>query len=421
MCGENISGFVSGVLGFGSPPRVRGKRLDCGPHAHGGGLTPACAGKTVGATPCPPGTSAHPRVCGENTARAPGLIAASGSPPRVRGKRRRPRRPEPCAGLTPACAGKTFDEVGAGSDGRAHPRVCGENGFSGRDKGLGVGSPPRVRGKRAPGGVLDDGRRLTPACAGKTKPRTGASSATAAHPRVCGENLEGAGEGVDGLGSPPRVRGKHRRVRSHFPPARLTPACAGKTSARNCSQSSPRAHPRVCGENLAGDLADAEAQGSPPRVRGKRAGQRCERVQERLTPACAGKTAAMRLAFSATGAHPRVCGENQEVAVCAFGAAGSPPRVRGKPQILSGSVRVRGLTPACAGKTRAGARTRASVRAHPRVCGENLRSENPLRTTMGSPPRVRGKPIRSLHIPSLIGLTPACAGKTFLPGFGRLR
>ena len=52
--------------------------------------------------------------------------------------------------------------------------------------------------------------------------------------------------------------------------------------------------------------------------------------------------------------------------------AGSSPRVRGKLEPPEGEASISGLIPACAGKTAVGSETLAAMRAHPRVCGENL-------------------------------------------------
>ena len=108
MCGENlgIQFNQSGV--WGSPPRVRGKRMI------GFGLpclmriTPACAGKTPHALQKFSPFQDHPRVCGENLAVLTKLLFQLGSPPRVRGKRDYESKGNYTVGITPACAGKTL-------------------------------------------------------------------------------------------------------------------------------------------------------------------------------------------------------------------------------------------------------------------------------------------------------------------------
>ena len=111
---------------------------------------------------------------------------------------------------------------------------------------------------------------------------------------------------------------------------RITPACAGKTSAARVTRAACQDHPRVCGENDWLRDKVVEMEGSPPRVRGKHWDKAWNGLKERITPACAGKTdRAHREAFG-TQDHPRVCGENAPVAPSMLDFMGSPPRVRGK-------------------------------------------------------------------------------------------
>ena len=193
---------------------------------------------------------------------------------------------------------------------------------------------------------------------------------------------------------------------------RLTPACAGKTALRRWYRSAPTAHPRVCGENSKVKYDQEELEGSPPRVRGKQRKTPYDPHHTGLTPACAGKTRRCRRRIRWRSAHPRVCGENA-ASVSHDGLAwGSPPRVRGKPQWPMGPHHRHRLTPACAGKTGGGRGGGFVHGAHPRVCGENAVGDPLAALAYGSPPRVRGKPAGRHAQHEQPGLTPACAGKT---------
>ena len=109
----------------------------------------------------------HPRVCGEKISKLVELTGIPGSPPRVRGKVTYRNAVRFGLGITPACAGKrqactvhltaTWD----------HPRVRGEKIVRRRNGHIGVGSPPRARGKVCLGGLAVDLAGITPACAGK--------------------------------------------------------------------------------------------------------------------------------------------------------------------------------------------------------------------------------------------------------------
>ena len=154
-----------------------------------------------------------------------------------------------------------------------------------------------------------------------------------AHPRVCGENQSVNIKIHPASGSSPRVRGKQSREQQHVCDAGLIPACAGKTVARYFPRVSSQAHPRVCGENTLQRKLAGNSEGSSPRVRGKHViSPRCI-VVERLIPACAGKTSRVNTVNTVARAHPRVCGENVKWVVCFLGVVGSSPRVRGKPRL----------------------------------------------------------------------------------------
>ena len=149
--------------------------------------------------------------------------------------------------------------------------MCGENSPLGKYAGSPVGSSPRVRGKPPTHRVHRYPCGLIPACAGKTPPRSDNGCDNRAHPRVCGENqLEASGMSVR-EGSSPRVRGKPMSDLRRRTARGLIPACAGKTRFREHTISEPRAHPRVCGENLCDRGCSRLCGGSSPRVRGKRA------------------------------------------------------------------------------------------------------------------------------------------------------
>ena len=132
---------------------------------------------------------------------------------------------------------------------------------------------------------------------------------------------------------------------------RITPACAGKTGKKKRGLCPAKDHPRVCGENTKSAYAKTVIGGSPPRVRGKQNADGKRARGGRITPACAGKTSPPRARPSGGQDHPRVCGENTNTRKTQMSAKGSPPRVRGKQCPKNGTALLVGITPACAGKT----------------------------------------------------------------------
>ena len=167
-CGENVHLPLERPPRLGSSPRVRGKRGIFALSLIGSGLIPARAGKTCGRWGTTARARAHPRACGENSVGIPTFPGGYGSSPRVRGKRPRPAL---CAGagrLIPARAGKTPRPRRPARSPGAHPRACGENPvLNNFIRGL-AGSSPRVRGKLSSAREDLSAARLIPACAGKT-------------------------------------------------------------------------------------------------------------------------------------------------------------------------------------------------------------------------------------------------------------
>ena len=111
-----------------------------------------------------------------------------------------------------------------------------------------------------------------------------------------------------------------------------------------------------------------------------------------------------------------MCGENSTKKASCCDSLGSPPRVRGKPYTGLIFILASGITPACAGKTFAEPLRHHIREDHPRVCGENYLRRSWSKAEEGSPPRVRGKLPSALYPAVLAGITPACAGKTRLHG-----
>ena len=151
--------------------------------------------------------------------------------------------------------------------------------------------------------------------------------------------------------------------------------------------------------------------GSPPHVRGKgRRAIRALRVRG-ITPAYAGKSTRGTDAHKRPWDHPRVCGEKKRLGAEAAPEPGSPPHVRGKGCCYHPMIFVDGITPACAGKRNWRNLKMKPAKDHPRMCGEKSSISSSMLASMGSPPHVRGKGIPPSELVFPVGITPACAGK----------
>ena len=147
VCGEKYYVTVGKADHEGSPPRMRGKAKTSQKGLWGPRITPAYAGKSG---PCPdrvPPAGDHPRVCGEKSQSTSASPRALGSPPRMRGKGVKQSNSRIRMGITPAYAGKSCIYRSTTSISWDHPRVCGEKSFKTSTSCWSKGSPPRMRGK----------------------------------------------------------------------------------------------------------------------------------------------------------------------------------------------------------------------------------------------------------------------------------
>ena len=291
MCGEHISPPMRLASTTGSSPHVRGTPASGSPSCAPTGIIPACAGNTASWPSWPWCRGDHPRMCGEHLPFHLFGVFAPGSSPHVRGTLPANRRP----------TDYRWD----------HPRMCGEHPLRHRRSLQLLGSSPHVRGtlQRAAGTVQFVG--IIPACAGNTMHCRRIRLGDGDHPRMCGEHSTSVICVDEFAGSSPHVRGTHssitcsriacrgssphvRGTRSMATPVVQTigiiPACAGNTNTNTRTTSSPKDHPRMCGEHWRCRRFLVRRWGSSPHVRGTLSGD-IEEVGERgIIPACAGNT-----------------------------------------------------------------------------------------------------------------------------------
>ena len=171
-----------------------------------------------------------------------------GSPPRGRGKGDGASGVKPCAGITPAWAGKRSGLPKRSMTVRDHPRVGGEKERFVMPLGLELGSPPRGRGKEKIKDLQQLLARITPAWAGKRGMEAREGDVGGDHPRVGGEKSSARHTRTTATGSPPRGRGKVCKETQPGADHGITPAWAGKSAQRLGILTCAGDHPRVGGE-----------------------------------------------------------------------------------------------------------------------------------------------------------------------------
>ena len=234
----------------------------------------------------------QPRVRGEHDGWPDGAGCRAGSAPRARGTQDPLGIRHACHRISPACAGNTVESAPSRASPSYQPRVRGEHGPLRHAPNDQSGSAPRARGTRAVRRALPCRFRISPACAGNTTPGVRCVRCRSDQPRVRGEHgrsqLGNAGLRI----SAPRARGTRARGRHQGRRERISPACAGNTVSVTVTPPTKSDQPRVRGEHDAGLITRGMWVGSAPRARGTRGGVEGIGDVPRISPACAGNTSA---------------------------------------------------------------------------------------------------------------------------------
>ena len=231
MCGEHKSmAFCVGTL-RGSSPHVRGALVWSCPYCGHSGIIPACAGSTRYSTTGKQGRRDHPRMCGEHLSFMAFLMVSAGSSPHVRGARHHLHKIATRHGIIPACAGSTFNASFGALQNRDHPRMCGEHAQGQWAAEVRVGLSPHVRGAHRRQPQLRQRAGIIPACAGSTVEQLFLTTVIGDHPRMCGEHTDLGKIVRVQWGSSPHVRGAPYRQAVFRHRAGIIPACAGSTAA----------------------------------------------------------------------------------------------------------------------------------------------------------------------------------------------
>ena len=207
-----------------------------------------------------------------------------------------------------------------------------------------------------------------------------------------GEKFVPAFFGTNSTGSPPLAQGKVFCCFCYHANFRITPACAGKSAARTSGRNPPQDHPRLRGEKFGKQVRIPRRAGSPPLARGKACFKSRNIHLTRITPACAGKSEFSYQHQKTAKDHPRLRGEKLIRLSPLSLHEGSPPLARGK--VSASIVYI------------------FAAWDHPRLRGEKKLTFAAAAMKRGSPPLARGKVVKVAALCLPLGITPACAGKS---------
>ena len=145
-------------------------------------------------------------------------------------------------------------------------------------------------------------------------------------------------------------------------------------------------------------------------MRGKAKVAQAFPLASRIIPAGAGKRGVKKVLTASVRDHPRGCGEKILRPLFLPTFRGSSPRVRGKGGFWALVHQARRIIPAGAGKSFSWTCPHGSFEDHPRGCGEKLPTAQASGTVRGSSPRVRGK-VTFLHFfAAWLGSSPRVRG-----------
>ncbi len=388
--GEHDVEAVAHTLRNGSSPLARGAHFDVSRVTLVGRIIPARAGSTRHPTRTPSTGRDHPRSRGEHVTSPVVSSMRTASSPLARGARAELGLRPSLGRIIPARAGSTAAVSATRSPAGDHPRSRGEHDLVGNRVPDLSGSSPLARGALTKGFIMTARRRIIPARAGSTVPRSPSRPAGTDHPRSRGEH-SGEREGVQvSVGSSPLARGAQRVRGAGHPGSRIIPARAGSTHIIRGVEWERVDHPRSRGEHWHVLSHPFLVQGSSPLARGARVARRVVVVHGRIIPARAGSTVPATTEAGRRGDHPRSRGEHHWRTSEPMNAQGSSPLARGAPGQAGLDALDGRIIPARAGSTRPRPRPWQGSGDHPRSRGEHGLYVNGRTAPAGSSPLARG-------------------------------
>ena len=275
---------------YGSSPRVRSGLGAQHVHAVAGGIISACAERTECADAVGDVVRDHLRVCGADIRRTMATVLLSGSSPRVRSGPNRRGAGREGSGIISACAERTPGSASSTRRRRDHLRVCGADDFIRRCREGKHGSSPRVRSGPLAARHQRDAAGIISACAERTNSARWAGPRSRDHLRVCGADFAAAWSWAMPMGSSPRVRSGPVAAEARSEPSGIISACAERTEVMARSNVPPEDHLRVCGADMERAGESPFDVGSSPRVRsGHTVGRVCG-CRVGIISACAERT-----------------------------------------------------------------------------------------------------------------------------------
>ena len=191
----------------------------------------------------------------------------------------------------------------------------------------------------------------------------------------------------------------------------IIPANTGRIAHAEHIPEQYQDHPREYGENLLGVKYLLPEDGSSPRIRGESGPGTIINANNRIIPANTGRIQGQQGKLCDDRDHPREYGENDARLEAEAQEEGSSPRIRGELLAPAAIVPLRGIIPANTGRIRLSAAPRVRLQDHPREYGENAKRTTRGYRLGGSSPRIRGESVTKEVTPFRLGIIPANTGR----------
>ena len=171
---------------------------------------------------------------------------------------------------------------------------------------------------------------------------------------------------------------------------RIIPAYAGNTLGTAQARPMPEDHPRICGEHPNQTTPEPDRRGSSPHMRGTLQHDQLHQLITGIIPAYAGNTSVPPPYMASLRDHPRICGEHDYGESYRSLGRGSSPHMRGTHLLRFVGYHRAGIIPAYAGNTLFCSTIAAFTGDHPRICGEHHRRDGEMRHAGGIIPAYAG-------------------------------
>ena len=287
----------------------------------------------------------HPHAYGDKKRITLCMALGLGSSPRVWGQAL--VKPLCCAGkrIIPTRMGTRDTHDGVCFPDRDHPHAYGDKNIALKECSNEWGSSPRVWGQDD---VIDRNKnpvRIIPTRMGTSRKYAKNHKQQKDHPHAYGDKNQVQRNGLQYIGSSPRVWGQVFKTISKRSNSRIIPTRMGTSKNRSNENSQRQDHPHAYGDKCLRLSVNARTAGSSPRVWGQAKTEAMKILKDRIIPTRMGTSSSGSILLRQLEDHPHAYGDKYVIIVCFYPGIGSSPRVWGQEGDGSSNALIRRIIP----------------------------------------------------------------------------